>query len=478
MLAPMRAWSLCHGSFSLRISTVAGLSVVCAAVLGCAEPIPIPDVQIEELDTCAVACRVRWTTEQPASSWVHFGTVAGADRFRVGSDEPTTEHDVLVLGLRPGRDHELQAVSVMEDGSEARSMWLDREATWLPFETATIEAVLHDPGRMQPGWTLMNLVVGDAFPPAVAVMIDDHGEVVWYHSMGEIEGFAGIQTSLIDGDQVLIGGHVPPTLHPRLVDLAGEVLWEGPQQPDGPAQHDTLHHTFQLLPDDRFLAMRYELDHGTLKDVVFVFDEDLETAWEWHAGEHIPENDDQSLHGNMAQVDADGAAAYYHSRNLSAMFRFDTATGEILWELGEGRDFTVLGDHEDPWFLRSHGPEILPDGNLLVHDNGSSSTRPYTRIMEYALDQQAMTIEPVWQYPAEDGDDRWFGSVWGDADRLANGNTLFASGSVLDGDDDGRIKEVTLDGDVVWEVTMTAMDGGPAGTYMLERIPALVEELR
>jgi hypothetical protein len=37
--------------------------------------------------------------------------------------------------------------------------------------------------------------------------------------------------------------------------------------------------------------------------------------------------------------------------------------------------------------------------------------------------------------------------------------------------------EVTPSGEVVWEIEMTAPDGDPAGTYMVERVPPIVEEL-
>jgi len=261
------------------------------------------------------------------------------------------------------------------------------------------------------------------------------------------------------------------------VDLAGRILWEGPTQPDEPAQDGSMHHVFQQLPGGNYLGMRFEFVDGSLDDVVFEIDEGLDTIWEWHVADHIPEADQQFLHGNMAQLDLDGDAAYYHARNLSTLYKLDRASGELAWELGEGRDFEMLGDHPDPWFLRGHAPEILPDGNLLVHDNGSSAERPYTRIMEYELDQEARTIRPVWQYPPEGTRDEWFSSVWGDADRLANGNTLFASGSVFGSDASGRLVEVTPSGEVVWQVEMASDDGGPAGTYMVERIEPLVEEL-
>jgi len=447
---------------------------------GCSDGAPDPgitDADVHDQPACLLTCRVTWSTEEAATSWVEFGAVGGGDRFRVGDEIEATEHDVLVLGMHAETDYELQAVSVTAGGEELRSEGLSFTTGSIPFESAVFDLLVQDAGRMQPGWTLINLVVGDPFPPAVVAMLDSGGEMVWYHTFGAVEGFSGLQASWVDEGHILIGGNVPPEKRPRLVDLAGDILWEGPLQPELPAQDGCLHHIFEQLPNGHFLGMMYDFDDGFLKDVVFELDPDLNTVWEWHVEDHIPEAAEQALHGNMAQLDLEQDVAYFNSRNLSAMFKLDRASGELLWELGEDRDFEMLGDHADPWFLRAHAPEFLADGNLLIHDNGSSTRRPYSRIMEYEVDQQALTLRPVWQYPPLDGDDLWFSSVWGDADRLANGNTLFATGSVFDDDDTGRVVEVTPSGEVVWEVVFTAEDGDPAGTYMVERVPAPVEEL-
>jgi len=448
-----------------------------APTLGCSEYDALPGAEVLDVYSCLLVCRVTWQTDEPASSWVEFGPAQGGRRLRVGSDGETRDHDVLVVGMHAGTEHELQAVSTRRDGWEARSELLPFTTGYVPFETAEFDPVGGDPDRMQPGWTLVNLVVGNAYPPAVVMMIDEQAEPVWYHSFGAAEGFSGIQASGVGGDEVLIGGNVPPGHRPRRVDLAGEILWEGPAQPDEPAQEGSMHHVFEQLPNGNYLGMRFEFADASLDDVVFEIDGELDTVWEWHVADHIPESDEHFLHGNMAQVDLQEDAAYYHARNLSSMYKLDRASGELVWELGEGRDFEMLGDHPDPWFVRGHAPEILADGNLLVHDNGSSVYRPYTRIMEYELDQDARTIRPVWQYPPDGVEDAWFSSVWGDADRLANGNTLFASGSVFEGDATGRLVEVTPSGEVVWRVEMRSKAGGPAGTYMVERIPPLAAGL-
>jgi len=65
----------------------------------------------------------------------------------------------------------------------------------------------------------------------------------------------------------------------------------------------------------------------------------------------------------------------------------------------------------------------------------------------------------------------------GDADRLANGNTLVTAGTLIPGDSPSRVFEVTPQGDIAWELWFSGTDGDLAAPYMAERIPMLVGEL-
>jgi Arylsulfotransferase (ASST) len=446
---------------------------------GCqSEPLSIEGVEIVDNPDNLLSCWVRWSTNLPASSWVHYQVEDGGGWFAAGSDDETQEHEVLVLGLRPVNGHRLRATSQAADGQVAFSEDLGYPTGPLPFAVPRIQVTVHDAHRVQPGWTLMNMVVDNSFPPTVALMLDAQGHVVWYHTLGDAQGAAGVETSLVAGDQVLIGGNIAPGETPVQVNLAGDVVWEGPMQLEsGLFTSGTMHHTFQRLPNGDYVTMLFEMYEGHLQDVIWQFDAELETTWEWHAIDHIPETEIDRLHGNIVQVDLEEDVAYFHSRDLSALYKIDRADGAILWTLREGGDFTMLGDHPDPWWLRAHAPEILPDGHLLLHDNGGSEKRPYTRIIEYEVDQQAMTIQPVWQFPQEGSEDTWFAKVWGDADRLPNGNTLFCSGTAFANDAPGRVAEVTPEGEVVWELRFESEDGGPAAPYMIQRVEAPVMEL-
>ena len=129
------------------------------------------------------------------------------------------------------------------------------------------------------------------------------------------------------------------------------------------------------------------------------------------------------FHTNSVQfIDDDTAIVCVRQLNLIAAI--NVKDGSIEWE---------LADHglQEP-----HHPQLLPNGNLLVYDNGVD--RRFTRVLEIDLD----TNEVVWSYyrPGE-----FFSAKRGSNQRLENGNTLIAES------DTGRAFEVRPDGEIVWE---------------------------
>jgi len=119
-------------------------------------------------------------------------------------------------------------------------------------------------------------------------------------------------------------------------------------------------------------------------------------------------------------------------RNISTVVRINRQSGAIDWKLGA------------PPLSGQHAPTPLPNGNILLFDNGpfraDTGIQPFSR----ALEINPNTKEIVWKY--QDATSHFFfSSRISNAQRLPNGNTLINEGLY------GRFFEVTTDGDVVWE---------------------------
>lgn len=127
-------------------------------------------------------------------------------------------------------------------------------------------------------------------------------------------------------------------------------------------------------------------------------------------------------------------------RNLGAIIKLDVRTGATVWQLG-GRlnQFTFIGD---PLGGPSgqHCVRVLPNGHLLMYDNGIGHHPQLSRAVEYVLDVPHRTATMVWQYQPTPS---IFTAIVGSAQRLSNGNTLVGFGYA------GQIHEVEPDGTVI-----------------------------
>jgi hypothetical protein len=167
-------------------------------------------------------------------------------------------------------------------------------------------------------------------------------------------------------------------------------------------------------------------------------------------------------HPNAVSLDQDGN--YIVSwRNLGAVIKIDAQSGETIWRLGgANNEFTFVNDPFNG-FSAQHYARILPNGHLLLYDNGTRHQPSETRVVEYALDIPMRTATLVWEFRhAPPIYTAYVGSV----QRLVSGNTAIGYGFV------GHATEVAPDGSVVWEADLQ-VDGAPILVYRLTRIASL-----
>lgn len=141
-------------------------------------------------------------------------------------------------------------------------------------------------------------------------------------------------------------------------------------------------------------------------------------------------------------------------RNVHLIAVLDQDDLSVTWSWGKGE------------LDMPHMPTMLPDGNILLFDNGME--RKYSRVLEIT----PSTGEIVWEYKG-DPLESFFSELRGGIQRLENGNTLICES------ERGRVFEVTREGEIVWEFWNPDMaDGKRKRIYRFHRLnPALVEPL-
>ena len=157
--------------------------------------------------------------------------------------------------------------------------------------------------------------------------------------------------------------------------------------------------------------------------------------FQWRSWDHFQITDAQSVgalpfnftggyldpvHGNSIDVLADGDLLI-SSRHMNEVTRIDRATGAVVWRMGGANNqFSFINDPLNG-FHSQHDARMLPNGHITIFDNGLGHTPPRTRVVEYALDEQAHTATLVWSYQNLANQPT---VVSGNAQRLPNGNTF------------------------------------------------------
>jgi hypothetical protein len=149
------------------------------------------------------------------------------------------------------------------------------------------------------------------------------------------------------------------------------------------------------------------------------------------------------VHGNAIELDTDGCLLL-SSRNMCEITKISRTTGEILWRWGgRNNEFTFVNDSLG--FSYQHAIRRIPNGNVTLFDNGNLHPRPFSRALEYMLDETTKTATLVWEYsnrpPA-------YANAMGYVQRLPNGNTLIGWGTATP-----TVTEVGPDGTKVFELS-------------------------
>jgi arylsulfate sulfotransferase len=446
---------------------------------------------------CPLAAVATFQTRVP----VHVSLeVLGEDPL--GHDEPglSTHHEVPILGLYPGTVNRIELRLVDAELSFAVDT-LELSTDALPEGFPTIEVVTADRWRMEDGWTLSSLsLAGGGRFVSWPVMFDASGEVRWYLDLSFLDDLVFVVKRAANGNLIFGEGSV---LYEY--DMLGRQLrrWDIPGY--------TVHHELLEKPDGNLLAAVNVVGRGTVGDQVIEVDRhsgaivaewDLRQVLDVYRRTYV-DNVGDWLHMNAVWYSAADDALIISGRNQSAVVKV-TRDNELLWILGPQKDWGLAGvdanghdtseflltavdaagvpyseavqqgDEDAPdfrWPWGQHAPMILPNGHLFVFDNGltrnfDADAAPFSRGVEYEIDESAMTVRQVWQYGEERGPD-YYSVIISDVDLLpSTGNRLIMPGSVRGSDPRAYVTEVSYPGKhVVFEAVIHFKNLAASGSF-------------
>ena len=233
-------------------------------------------------------------------------------------------------------------------------------------------------------------------------------------------------------------------------------------------------HDIILLPNGHVLIFAYDAQSIDMSEIVVGGDpnaiviggviQELDAArnvvFQWRSWDYIPITDTYAdlllsmidyVHLNAIEIDNDGNILFI-GRTLSEVTKISRSTGEIIWRLGgKQNDFTFINEHPEnapDYFALPHNIKRLANGNITLFDNGDYHSPPYSRGVEYQLDEQSKTATMVWEY---DHSKEIYAFAMGSVQRLPNGNTLIGWGSASSVGDP-VLTEVHSDNSIAFEL--------------------------
>jgi arylsulfate sulfotransferase len=263
-----------------------------------------------------------------------------------------------------------------------------------------------------------------------------------------------------------------------------------------------LHHDVTMLPNGHIIAIGemlkpytnlngYSGTTNVLGDVLVDLDQDLNVSWVWSEFDHLDVNRHPIgfpdwTHTNAVFYSSSDGDLLVSMRHQSWIIKIDyengNGSGDILWRLGNGGDFTLEGGTApEDWFYGQHEPSFVGSAtsgqfSLAMMDNGygritadgsqctSSGSQCYTTVPIMAIDESAKTATIAYRQmvPASQF------SVWGgNAEVLANGDLEYDLCSQGNG---SEVDEITTgnSSQLVWSLKESG-----ANLYRAHRIPSL-----
>jgi hypothetical protein len=483
-------------------TATSGLAVVMGPAITLAERAPL-------------TARLMVATNLPTTLSVHLDD--GERSWTLSWDEPSTEHEVPLVGARAERTVEVE-LEFSSGGLTLSAPGGSYTTPELPAVVVPVQPTVSDPTRMEPGYTL--IPQGNWM-----TLLDAGGEVVW---LAEADG--GVHELLPSGPaaegtyrylsgrnriievnafgEVVGGWYSTGAPHPNLLPVAVRAMHHGFEElPDGSMVTLSVERRFQPYPSaennpraplvdawvagdilvhfDRSGAVRDEFPLLDRLDATRIaYDGVVGNYWENYFGDWTGDIKDWS-HANAVHYDPASERYLLSLRHQDAVVALES-TGDVAWILAPPANWSapyadlVLAPHPDldvlPYHM--HGAKFTASNRVILFDNGNRrasafrtptpAAEVFSRAIEFEIDESAWTFRPVWQYGMEEA---IFSGSLGDADVLPiTDNVLITWGNITnDSRGTARIQEVTRSGETVFDVWV------PTGTlFQTQRVPSLL----
>jgi len=402
--------------------------------------------------------------------------------------------EIPVVGLYPDRINEV-LVTLNFDGKTVTDT-VKIATNKLPDYFPKIEINKLDRSNMEPGMHLCDIhYAKNGTYDSRPMIFDDQGQVRWYLDLSFFGDIIWPIQRLSDG-VLLVGG----TNEIHEYDMLGNNL-----KKTAIDEKYRIHHDIIELPDGKLLMA--VLKRGefiqvngerieSMNDFIILYNrKEAKIEKEWDLAKHLDVSRaiinkltlSDWIHMNGLAYDPSDNSILISGKN-QGLIKISWED-ELQWILSPKKDWGLSGRNGDgfdtnPFLLTAvnsegkpyskevqdgnespvdfdfpwgqHAPEVLPNGNVILFDNGYMRNyvpaANYSRAVEYSVDKENMTVQQSWQYGKERGSE-FFSLLISDVDFLpVSQNLLVTSGFIYH---NGKIVEVNYpEKNEVFEATL------------------------
>lgn len=414
------------------------------ALLACT---PDPDLRWEADESIPTVLHLSWTSAEPGVASVVYGPSDGRwERTTPVEEQARTEHSIVVAGLPAGEESLLLPRTVTSSG-EVQEL----EPVVVSVDTAPVTRFTTSGAGV--GDVLTHLITPER--EDTVVVMDRSGAWTWW-SQPE-DGPRTVLSARIDPSDATVWYGAHETDFVETLGVAHQVSLDGSISESW--EIERMHSGLVPLPEGGFAYLRKQsaqwegklllydeiwehTPEGSERQVFSIYDHFEVELLCAHQNAHSPELGEifDWTHANSLLLSDDQSAYFVMVRYFDAILKIDRASGELEWVLGGPYgdfDFEEEGDA----FGHAHMSQQTPEGFLLF-DNRNHDPARVSRIMRYAVDEEARTARVVWSYiPPEE----YFNSLLGDAKLLPGGDYL------ISWSEQGLLRQVGPEGEVLWE---------------------------
>lgn len=351
------------------------------------------------------------------------------------------EHVLPILGLYPGWDN-LVELRLYEGRANRIS---------IPTEPLNSDAPKLVSIHTEPEYTSTDLIFVTPSLAQLATGFDYRGDIRWHLNVPVVFDMKRLKNGnfLIGTERVLKMPYYMSGLYE--MTMAGKVVKEY-SIPGG------YHHDQWEMDSGDILVLTEDPSYETVEDVVVLLDREtglIKRTWDLKdcltpgEGPSGGYTDRDWFHNNALWYDRHTNSITLSGRHTDAIVNIDYDTGKLNWILGDPRlwseekqkkyFFTPVGEGDFDWPYEQHACLITNHGDVMCFDNGHYRSKirsefranrdNFSRGVQYRLNRETMTVEQVWQYGKERGEE-FFSSYIGNVEFYGEGHYLVHSGGI------------------------------------------------